>query len=164
MRNFKDFLMLFTMSVMIGVAFTITQAFENKSILYFMVALIITVGMCWFMVFAYKVFEKGSQNRYSRKLRKLALDAIQGVQNKYDLSIKGLELRLNGAYIDIVDLMNNQRIVDTLSLPSFRTYMEHPEVLSLASKQDLEHTIYVIVSRYEAEGEENTTEDNNGGK
>ena len=60
--------------------------------------------------------------------------------------------------------MNNQRIVDTLSLPSFRTYMEHPEVLSLASKQDLEHTIYVIVSRYEAEGEENTTEDSNGGK
>ena len=57
--------------------------------------------------------------------------------------------------------MNNQRIVDTLSLPSFRTYMEHPEVLSLASKQDLEHTIYETVSRSEAGSEENTIEDEN---
>lgn len=162
MKDFKNFVTIFTMAVMLSVVNTIERAFESKSALYYIVALIITVGMCWFMLFLYTLFDKGSKNRYNKKLRKLAQDAIQGVKDKYDLSIKGLEIKLNGAYVDIIDLMNNQRMVDTLNLPSYETYVDHPEVLSLASKQDLEHTLYVIVSRYEPENEE--TENQNGGK
>lgn len=164
MKDFKNFVTIFTMAVMLSVVNTIEKAFESKSALYYIVALIITVGMCWFMLFLYTLYGKGLRNRYNKKLRKLAQDAIQGVKEKYDLSIKGLDIKLNGAYVDIIDLMNNQRMVDTLNLPRFETYVDHPEVLSLASKQDLEHTLYVIVSRYDPENETTETENQNGGK
>lgn len=151
MDNFKESLKILTVSTSITLAYTLFRNFEDKSWLGFIIALIAVIGLSWLTLAVYKFYEQGLYKRYYKRLNKFVNSVIEKLDKDLDFNARGLELVSNSKYIDVKDLTKNGQLLNSWELPDLETFKLHPEIFSLASKEELEHLITVYISNL-AEG------------